>query len=229
MRRPSTQSVPQPDRAYQVYHSRRLRAMWKIFWMVLGIGCALVLLFLDIKYTADGLLPVFGHTETSLYLCWALSIIMSPLELAGTQIQVERYLKVELTKDLRIIIQVMVVLVFAADIITNLMGLIDAATSAGVVMGTGYYALIGIVGIGLAFIEYLIDAFVVILSKELASFKDAQRHLEAMEGQESGGHRPMPSRSGSMPRPAPTRVSSRDPMARPSRSEGPPHPREYLS
>lgn len=208
-----TSGIPEPDRGLHVMTARRVTAMWKIGWMIVGIVVALGLLYFDIYFSADGMIPVFGETDVSLYMCWFLSIIMSPIELAGTAIRSEKYLKKELSGDAKTILFGIVIVVIVADVVTNWMGMWYNAIDAGVEIGVMYGLIIVLVGLGIAFIEYVIQAFVMVASKELANYKQATAWVQQWEAEhdDESPSRGVRSTDRGMPRGMPSHRPDRRP------------------
>ncbi len=212
------------DKDLQSASKRRITAIWKIGWMGAGIIAALVLLYFDILYSADGMIPIFGKSESAFYLCWALSIIMSPIEMATSSIMTDPDQRAELGPDARAIGMTIGSLVFVADIVTNWLGLYLSAAADGIVTTLNYLVIFVVGGI-LAFVEYVIEFLVSLLSKEIANFKVANQEFQEwheQHGQSSRSHsRGNSPRSHSRPPGgSPRRPGGTPNMGRPSRDDG---------
>ena len=204
-------SVPEKSRDLEVMVARRNNATWTLLICAVGLVCALVIVVLDVIFSYDGLVPIFGSVGPGRYLSMTLAVITTPLQVGGMYLVDKKTgQKGDMEKYESYFWLSLLVIAFAVDISTNWMGLYETMYLVSGQVTELQYVILAAVGIFMSLSEYLVAGLLRVLSAFQTQHKEASKWLEEREGGGSGMGRPR------MPRPSSNRPGgTRPPMGRP--------------
>lgn len=215
-------SVPDKDRRLEVMVSRRNNAAWIGLVCLVGLVCSLGIVVLDVIFSYDGLVPIFGNVGPGRYLSITLAVITTPIQVGGVYLMDKKTgHKKEMEKYEGYFWMGLLVIAFAVDIGTNWMGLYETMVGVSGRVTELQYVILAGVGLFMSLSEYLVAGLIRVISSFQTQYKQSSAWLEQWE--DSGG--------GAGPSMRPSRRPGNTPMSRrpPSRPSGRPAPRPVMA
>ena len=122
------------QRMFEKSSQQYFKETWELFWSILGVGVALLLVFGGIYFSEIAIARIFGEKGFTLYFDWGCSIIISCLEVAGIKLlgnaDRSRDIKSENALEHKLV-NIGTYLLFGFDILTNWYGLAISAIAIG--------------------------------------------------------------------------------------------------
>jgi hypothetical protein len=143
------------EKAGQLY----FKESWELFWSLLGVGVALLLVFGGIYFSEIAIAKVFGEQWFTVYFDWGCSIIISCLEVAGIKLLGNKIRSSDIKEGNVLehnIARIGTYVLFGFDILTNWYGLYITAAAIGTKMNIVALGFIGFFGALMAVSEIFV-------------------------------------------------------------------------
>lgn len=205
--------APVQDRGAQVTTGRMWASLTNVIIMITGVLGCLGILYFDIKYSYDGLVPVFNDWR----MAFLFAFITTPAELMGAFIMSRSEQRKDVERWKYYFAIGIVYLAYVVDVGTNWMGMVDTMTN-GDWMALSYvqWGTVAVVGTLMAFIEHALEFFIRTLAANWHTVREAAAWMQAKAeaAEQRGGHG---SPGSSFVRPSmPSASVGRPGMSRPS-------------